>query len=79
MGSPTCRVTIAEGCVEADVSQLAAAHVLLLGRDVAEDDLAVLEAHLLGRHVNVRLTHLMINSYNWNGPSICQSVSHTSL
>ena len=51
---------VAEGRVQTHVRQLATPHVLLLGRHVGEDDLPVLESHLLGCHVDIGLANLKV-------------------
>ena len=54
-------MSVAEGRVQTHVRQLTTPHVLLLGRHVGEDDLPVLESHLLGCYVDICLAHLRIN------------------
>ena len=60
--SPTSGVAVTQRSVQTHVGQLAASHVLLLGGHVREDDLARLQSHLLGSHVDVGLSHLTGNS-----------------
>ena len=50
-------VSVAERRVQADVGQLSAPHVLLLGGHVREEDAAGRQSHGLGRGQHVRLAH----------------------
>lgn len=65
-GCGTCGMTITERCIQTHVGQLAPPHVLLLGRHVGEDDLPVLETHLLSRYVDIRFSNLDTRSLNFN-------------
>ena len=54
-------MAITQGRVQANIGQLAPPHVLLLGGDIREDDLAILQTELLGSNVDICLTDLRNN------------------
>lgn len=64
-------VTIAEGRVEAYISQLATPHMLLFRGNGREDDAARRQAHVLGILLDVGLTH------SWEAQQPENAVWHT--
>ena len=54
----TCGVAITKRRVQTNISKLPPPYVLLLGGDIREDDLAILQTKLLGSNVNICLTNL---------------------
>ena len=52
-------MTIAKRCIQTNISQLSSPHVLLLSSNIGEDELSILQPHLLGSHVDVGLSNLV--------------------
>ena len=51
-------MTIAQRSIQTHIRQLSSPHMLLLGSNVREDYLAILESHLLGCNMNIGLSNL---------------------